>query len=223
MLKGSLWIRDPFMQPISRTQYSTILRLLLDLSLLLVSLSSSTVFMYVFPLLCLSLCNCTGFLSLPLVGFFSPLSTVSPKQNANLLTFPVPHEQSSSSPATAFQVRQSKFLWKNRQVQSFLFPICRTEGWLGKLREACYKEAWHHSKPSHWSQFHCLQWNPHLLPLTPKSEDSYGESCIADPFPASCKWPQLVHAHAKWLLKCKYHQLEGEPWNHRIVKVEKDL
>lgn len=53
--------------------------------------------MLIFPLLYLSPCNCTGFLSLPPAGLF-PLSTVSPEQKANLLTFPLPHEQAHTVP-----------------------------------------------------------------------------------------------------------------------------
>lgn len=89
----------------------------------------------------MSLCNCTGFLSLPPFGFFPPLSTVSPKQSANPLTFPVPHEQPSPSSAAAFQVRQGKFEGKNRQVQSFLFPTYAglKDGWRNCRKPATRK------------------------------------------------------------------------------------
>lgn len=61
----------------------------------------------IFPLLYLSPCNCTGFLSLPPAGLFS-FSTVSPEQKASPLTFPLRHKQASPRRASALHARRDK-------------------------------------------------------------------------------------------------------------------
>lgn len=146
----------PFHATLSRTKYSTIFRLLLDLFLL-----------FGLCLLVLSLClffNCSAchlvitldfFFSLPLAYIFSFYCL----SQAECKTINIPSSPRTTKPFPCRCISsEARQVCVKKKDTVFSPPhICRTEGCLGKLQGACYKGAWHHSDPSHWSQLHCLQ------------------------------------------------------------------